>query len=73
MKKFLVFCLCCLFFCTSVEAAQNLLNRSVHSKVQKIAKVSNSDLNLYKSIFKNIEKENIIEAQKQLKKIIIRF
>ncbi len=68
VKKFFVFCFCVLF-CYSAHAAQNLLNRSVHTKVQQVAKISNSDLNLYKSIFKNIEKEHIEEARKQAKKI----
>lgn len=69
MKKFFIYVFC--FFLAShyVYAAPTLLTQGVHSKIQKTIQISRSDINLYKNIFKNIEKEDILSAQKLAKKI----
>ena len=50
-------------------AAQTILTKDIHSHIQKTIQVSRSDINLYKTIFKNIDKEEIDKAQRLAKKI----
>ena len=69
LVKKILFIICCCLYCASAHSAYHLFGKDVQTKVQKVVQVSNSDLRLYRKIFRNIEKENINLAQKQLEDI----
>ena len=69
MKKILWILVCCIAFTAQVCARQNVVSTSVLNSALDIIGISARDVGVYKNIFRDIEKENIDRAFKNIKRL----